>query len=75
MDMSQHPAAAADTIETVTKADAAEKRATNIAYFVITAIIATWGVSIATFGVIGFTLPAVAAVPLIFILMVRLTLG
>ncbi len=75
MDMSQHPAQAVDTVETFTKEDAAEARATKMTYVAIVALIAAWGTSTAVFGVAGFFLPAVAAVPLIFVTMVFLTLG
>ena len=75
MDMSQHPAEAATTLETFTEEDAAEARATKITYVAIVALLAAWGTSVAIFGVAGFFLPAVAAVPLIFVVMVLLTLG
>jgi len=75
MDMSQHPAAADDTFETVTKNDVAEKRATNITYAAIVAILGGWAASSALFGLAGFIFPAVAAVPVIFVIMVLLTLG
>lgn len=75
MDMSQHPAQAVDTVKTFTEADAAEARATKMTYVVIVALIAAWATSTAVFGVAGFFLPAVAAVPLIFVIMVVLTLG
>ncbi|WP_428541912.1 hypothetical protein [Profundibacter sp.] len=73
--MSQHPAVADDTFETVTKNDVAEKRATNITYAAIVAILGGWATSSALFGLAGFIVPAVAAVPVIFVIMVLLTLG
>lgn len=72
MDMSQHPKGAT---ETSTKADSAEQRATNIAYFVIVAIIAGWAGITAIFGLGGFIFTAVSFVPVIFAIMVLLTLG
>jgi len=75
MDMSQTPAAADTTFETVTKNDVAEKRATNLTYAAIVAILGGWAASSALFGLAGFIFPAVAAVPVIFVIMVLLTLG
>jgi len=75
MDTSQHPAAAEDTFKTVTENDVAEKRATNLTYAVIVAILGGWAASSALFGLAGFIFPAVAAVPVIFVIMVMLTLG
>lgn len=75
MDMSQHPTVEACTIDTYTKADAAEARATKATYVAIVALLAAWGISTAAFGVLGFYLVAVAAVPVIFVTMVLLTLG
>ncbi len=75
MDMSQHPAAADDSFETVTNDDVAEKRATNITYAAIVAILGGWITSSAIFGLAGFIFPALAAVPVIFVIMVLLTLG
>ena len=75
MDMSQHPAKTVDTTEPNTNSDAAQARATKITYVALVALIAAWGTSTAIFGVAGFFLPAVAAVPFIFVVMVFLTLG
>ena len=75
MDMSQHPTIDTSTVETYSKADAAEARATTQTYIGISMLVASWAVSTALFGVAGFYLPAVAAVPLIFMVLVRITLG
>ncbi len=75
MDMSQTPAAADTTFETVTQKDVAEKRATNLTYVGIVALLGGWAASTALFGLAGFIFPAVAAVPVIFVIMVLLTLG
>ncbi len=75
MDMSHTPAAADDSFETVTEKDVADKRATNITYAGIVAILGGWIASSALFGLAGFIFPAVAAVPVIFVIMVLLTLG
>ncbi|HHI71075.1 MAG TPA: hypothetical protein ENJ91_08735 [Rhodobacteraceae bacterium] len=75
MDMSQHPAEAVNTFTPESETERKQSRATLIAYFTLALIIAGWAASVATFGVIGFTLPAVASVPLIFILLIRITLG
>ena len=75
MDTSQTTATAGDTFETVTEKDVAEKRATHITYATIVAILGGWAASAALFGLAGFIFPAVAAVPVVFVIMVLLTLG
>lgn len=44
-------------------------------YIGLLVVFVLWGASVALFGLPGLYLPAVMAVPVIFVLLIRLTLG
>lgn len=49
--------------------------ATGFGLFIFFAIVAAWGISFATFGIPGLYIPAVAAVPVIWIALLAITRG
>lgn len=51
------------------------KRTDAFLLFMAVALIALWGLSFATWGVPGLYLPAVAAVPVVMILLLTITRG
>ena len=51
------------------------KGALGFTYFLVAALVALWGLSFATFGVVGLYLPAVALVPVVMIVLLWITVG
>lgn len=54
--------------------DVAEGGITNL-YFAIVAFVSLWGISILTFGLPGLYLPALALVPVMFVMLIWISLG
>ena len=79
MDVSQHPADADRLTVPITAPqsaeEAAEKKAFWVAVFIAVGLIAIWAGATAIFGLIGYILVSVALVPLVFVVMIKLTLG
>lgn len=51
------------------------KSGTGFAYFFAAALVAGWGISIATFGVPGLFIPAVIATPIMFVMLIIISRG
>lgn len=54
--------------------DVAEGDESNI-YFALIAFVSLWGISVLTFGLPGLYLPALALVPVCFIMLIWISLG
>lgn len=79
METNQHPAHADRLTVPITASksaeEAAEKKAFWIAIFIAVGLIVIWAGATAIFGLIGYILVSVALVPLVFVVMIKLTLG
>lgn len=57
------------------KADAGEGRMVRLLYLGVVLLVALWGGGVALFGLPGLFLPALAMVPVMMLILVRLTRG
>lgn len=57
------------------KSDTGESRTVRLLYLGVFVLVALWGGSVALFGLPGLFLPALAMVPVMVLILVRLTRG